>query len=100
MLALSVLMVPALFVRATMDASAMLMLDIPLFCAATLSMVNFYTVSQRALRSDWITQLCYIPAVMAVGIGLSVNNTRAVLGARSDRQTTFGGRRSTAWWGG
>ena len=96
MLALSLVMVPALFVRATTGASSVLMFDFPLFCAATLSVVNFYTVSQRALRTDWIAQLRYIPAVMAVGIGLSVNNTRAVLGARVGPEMTF---RRTAKYG-
>jgi cellulose synthase/poly-beta-1,6-N-acetylglucosamine synthase-like glycosyltransferase len=89
MLALSVIMVPALFVRETMGATSILLVDLPLFCAATLSMVNFYTVSQRTLRTDWISQLRYMPALMAVGIGLSVNNTRAVIGARSGRETPF-----------
>ena len=42
----------------------------------------------------------YIPAVMAVGIGLSVNNTRAVLRCTYDRGTVRSGeRRSTAWFG-
>ena len=89
MLALSLVMVPALFVRASTGSGTLLMIDMPLFCAATLSVVNFYMVSQRALRTDWISQLRYIPAVMAVGIGLSVNNTRAVLGARLGRRAPF-----------
>jgi hypothetical protein len=55
------------------------MVDILLFCLATFSLVNFYAISQRAIRSDWVTQLKYIPLAMAVGIGLSVNNTRAVI---------------------
>lgn len=96
MLALSLIMVPALLVRATMGSASLLLVDVPLFCAATLSVVNFYTVSQRALRTDWIAQMRYIPAVMAVGIGLSVNNTRAVLGARTNRGTPF---RRTAKYG-
>jgi len=96
MMVLSVIMVPALLVRATMGSISVLLIDVPLFCAATLSVVNFYAVSQRALRADWIVQMRYIPAVMAVGIGLSVNNTRAVLGARTNRGTPF---RRTAKYG-
>ena len=89
MLSLSLIMVPALFVRATMGSASMLLVDLPLFCAATLSVVNFYAVSERALRADWMAHMRYIPAVMAVGIGLSVNNTLAVLGARTDCGTPF-----------
>ena len=96
MLALSLIMVPALFVRATAGSSSVLLVDVPLFCAATLSVVNFYAISQRALRADWMAHIRYIPAVMAVGIGLAVNNTRAVLGARTDCETPF---RRTAKYG-
>ena len=77
----SVLLVPALFLRAQSGSQTLLLVDVPLFCAAALSMVNFYAVSQRAVRRDWLSQLRYVPLAIAVGIGLSVNNTRAVLGA-------------------
>ena len=77
----SVLLVPALFLRAQAGSQTLLLVDVPLFCAAALSMVNFYAVSQRAVRRDWLSQLRYVPLAIAVGVGLSVNNTRAVLGA-------------------
>ena len=89
MLTLAVLMVPALFVRVTMGWYTLLLVDLPLFCAATLSVVNFYALSQIACRRDWVAQMRYIPAVMAVGIGLSVNNTAAVIGALFNRRTHF-----------
>ena len=77
----TVLLAPALFVRAPGGAPSFLAVDLPLFCAAALSMVNFYAVSQRAVRGDWLSQLKYVPLAMAAGVGLSVNNTLAVLGA-------------------
>ena len=89
MLTLAIVMVPALFVRSAMSGQSLLLVDVPLFCAATLSVVNFYALSQRLIRSDWLAQLRYIPAVLAVGIGLSVNNTKAVLGALSGRHSHF-----------
>jgi len=95
-LLLSLIMVPALFVRAPMGSVSVLLVDLPLFCAATLSVVNFYAVSERALRVDWMAHMRYVPVVMAVGIGLCVNNTRAVLGARTDCGTPF---RRTAKYG-
>lgn len=76
----SILMVPALFLRTPASAPSFLAVDLPLFCAAALSMLNFHAVSQRAVRRDWLAQLKWIPLAMAVGLGLSVNNTRAVLG--------------------
>ena len=89
LLLLSVVMVPALFIRARLGLDTLLLVDVPLFCAATLSVVNFYVLSQRAVRADWVAQLKYLPLLMAVGVGLAVNNTRAVLGARASGRHEF-----------
>ena len=86
---LALVMTPALAFRATTGLTTILLVDVPLFCLATLSLVNFYAVSQRAVRHDWWTQLRYIPLAMAVGIGLSINNTRAVLGALTRQGNVF-----------
>ena len=89
MLILSLIMVPALVVRNMISAPSVLLIDLPIFCAATLSIVNFYAVSQQVVRDDWVAQMRYIPAAMAIGIGLSVNNTLAVVGTWMGRKTTF-----------
>lgn len=86
---LSLVMVPTLFLRSASGGPAALLIDALFFCAATLSLVNFYVVSQRAIRRDWWSQIRYIPLAMAVGIGLSVNNTRAVWDAFATRHHTF-----------
>ena len=57
LLVFSVLIVPALFVRDSVASSTLLFVDFPLFCAATLSMLSFYAVSQRAVRGNWTSQL-------------------------------------------
>src|SRR5688500_33563 len=81
MIVLSALMFPAMYVRYSMGWTEALLIDLPLFAAATFSVANFYTVCQRELYSDWMSRLKYLPVVMAIGIGLAVNNTRAVLEA-------------------
>lgn len=81
MVVLSALMFPAMVVRYEMGWSEMLLIDIPLFAAATLSVFNFYLMSQREAYADWRTRVKYLPVVMAIGIGLSVNNAKAVLEA-------------------
>jgi len=81
MIVLSVLMFPAMVVRYEMGWSEMLLIDIPLFAAATLSVFNFYLMSQREAYPDWRSRVKYLPVVMAIGIGLSVNNAKAVLEA-------------------
>jgi cellulose synthase/poly-beta-1,6-N-acetylglucosamine synthase-like glycosyltransferase len=81
MVALSILMFPAMIVRYEMGWTEMLLIDIPLFAAATFSVVNFYLISQREGYADWKARVRYLPFVMAIGIGLAVNNTKAVLEA-------------------
>jgi hypothetical protein len=89
MTVLSVLMFPAMYVRYNMGWTEMLLIDVPLFAAATLSVCNFYIVSQRELYADWRQRLRYLPFLMSIGIGLCVNNSRAVLEAIFGRQSEF-----------
>jgi cellulose synthase/poly-beta-1,6-N-acetylglucosamine synthase-like glycosyltransferase len=86
---LSVLMLPSMIVRYNMGWYEMLLIDVPLFCAATLSVTNFYVVSQRELYPDWLARLKYLPFLMSIGIGMCVNNGRAVLEALFDRPSDF-----------
>jgi cellulose synthase/poly-beta-1,6-N-acetylglucosamine synthase-like glycosyltransferase len=86
---LSVLMFPAMYIRYNMGWYEMLLIDVPLFFAATMSVANFYMVSQRELHADWKTRLKYLPFLMSIGIGLCVNNTKAVLEALFNRQSEF-----------
>ncbi|MCG8456664.1 MAG: glycosyltransferase family 2 protein, partial [Holophagales bacterium] len=79
MLALSLLIFPAMYLRRGEEAWRLLAFDLPLFLAATVSVAIFFLVSQsRDGLSPWRC-LIRLPAVMAVGIGLSVNNSRAVI---------------------
>lgn len=82
MVALSVILLPAMIVRFYQGWLQMLLIDFPLFMAATSSISGFYLVSQRELdRKHWKRSILYLPFVMAVGIGLSVRNAKAVLEA-------------------
>jgi hypothetical protein len=86
---LSILIFPAMWVRYNTGWYEMLLIDVPLFAAATLSVCNFYIVSQRELYTDWRQRLRYLPFLMSIGIGLCVNNTRAVLEAMFGKQSEF-----------
>ncbi|MEM8962696.1 MAG: cellulose synthase family protein [Acidobacteriota bacterium] len=82
MVALSVLLFPAMLFRRGHEAWTVLAIDLPLFIAATVSVLIFYTVSQLA-QGEGRGRLLDLPAMMGVGIGLAINNSRAVLsGAR------------------
>jgi cellulose synthase/poly-beta-1,6-N-acetylglucosamine synthase-like glycosyltransferase len=89
MCVLSVLIFPSMVIRYNMGWYEMLLIDVPLFFAATFSFCNFYAVCQREIYPDWRARLKYVPFLMSVGIGLSVNNTRAVFEALFNKQSEF-----------
>ena len=82
-------MAPAMIIRYNMGWYEMLLIDVPLFFAATASVGNFYLVSQRELHTDWATRVKYLPFLMSIGIGLTVNNTRAVVEALMRKPSEF-----------
>jgi cellulose synthase/poly-beta-1,6-N-acetylglucosamine synthase-like glycosyltransferase len=89
MCVLSVLMFPSMVIRYNMGWYEMMLIDVPLFFAATFSVCNFYMVCQREIHDDWFTRIKYLPFLMSIGIGLSINNTRAVFEALLNKQSEF-----------
>ena len=90
MIALSVLLLPAMIIRFYQGWFQMLYIDLPLFLASTFSISSFYLVSQRELfPKTWTRALLYLPVLMALGIGLTITNTRAVLEALIGKQSAF-----------
>ncbi len=90
MIVLSTLLMPAMIIRSWQGPLQMLLIDLPLFLASTASVSTFYMVSQRELfpRSWWKTFL-YLPFLMAMGTGLAVTNTKAVLEALFGIKSAF-----------
>ena len=86
---LSILMFPSMVIRYNMGWYEMLLIDVPLFFAATFSVCNFYMICQREIHRDWRARIKYLPFLMSIGIGLSINNTRAVFEALFNKQTDF-----------
>ena len=90
MIVLSVLLLPAMIIRFYQGWFQMLYIDLPLFMASTFSISSFYLVSQRELfPRKWYRALIYLPFLMALGIGLTVTNTRAVLEALLGKKSEF-----------
>src|ERR1017187_5403372 len=90
MIVLSVLLMPAMIIRFYQGWFQMLYIDLPLFMASTFSISSFYLVSQKELfPKSWPRSLLYLPLLMALGIGLTVTNTIAVLEALVGKQTAF-----------
>jgi cellulose synthase/poly-beta-1,6-N-acetylglucosamine synthase-like glycosyltransferase len=89
MLLLSMLMYPSMVARINIGWFQMLVTDVPFLLVATVGISFFYTCSQKESTRNWISRLIYMPMLMSLGIGLSVNNSKAVLEALFNRQTEF-----------
>jgi cellulose synthase/poly-beta-1,6-N-acetylglucosamine synthase-like glycosyltransferase len=89
MVALALLIFPAMILRRGTDAWKLLAIDLPLFGCATVSVLLFYLGSQLAVRAPLGRAVRVLPAVMALGIGLSVANSGAVAAGLLRRGGTF-----------
>jgi cellulose synthase/poly-beta-1,6-N-acetylglucosamine synthase-like glycosyltransferase len=82
MVVMSALLIPAMICRFYQGWFQMLLIDVPLFTASTFSIAVFYLMSQRELfPKTWLKTFLYLPFLMAIGIGLTVTNTKAVMEA-------------------
>ena len=88
-IALSILVFPAMLIRHRLGWTRLILLDFPLFFISTSSVILFYVASQKEIDVRWKRKLRYMPMVMSLGIGLAVNNAHAVLEALLGRQSEF-----------
>ena len=66
------------------------LIDFPIFFFASISVVVFYTVAQLAINpKTWLKEILYLPLLLALGIGMAVNNAKAVLEAIVGHETGF-----------
>jgi hypothetical protein len=90
MIVLSTLLLPAMMIRFYQGWFQMLFIDLPLFMASTFSVSSFYLVSQKELfPKNWGKTFLYLPFLMALGIGLTITNTKAVMEALLGIQSSF-----------
>jgi cellulose synthase/poly-beta-1,6-N-acetylglucosamine synthase-like glycosyltransferase len=98
LLLVAILLLPNLALRTQHGWREVLMIDLPLFFGTTMSVATFYLASQREIarlrdpsrppRFPW-GALAHLPLVMSIGIGLCVNQTRAVFEALFGHETEF-----------
>jgi len=79
MVILSLILFPALIVRYNQGLFELLVIDLPLFILSFTSVSAFYITSQKALHKDWLKRIAYLPGLMAVGIGMTIPGSKAVL---------------------
>jgi len=90
MLVVSALMLPVMIVRFYMGIFQMVFLDLPLIIASFWSISAFYIVAYRELfPKHWKRSVFLLPMLMAVGIALTIINTRAVFEALVGIRSAF-----------
>ena len=89
MLLMSILTLPVLSIRSLLGWERWLIVDLPLFSLAPMAISGFYITSQRALYPNWKKQIKYLPMLMALGMGMCINNTRAVIEGLVGHKSAF-----------
>lgn len=80
MVVLSLLMLPAVQARATIKPGSLdLIYDLSLFMLAFVGVCYFYVYCQRENDRPFWDRIRFLPALLAIGIGMCINNTKAVL---------------------
>jgi len=89
MVPLALLILPTILFRDHHGLRDTLMIDMPLFLSTTLAIGLFYTITYREVHGTFKGSLWQLLLLMAVGIGISVNNARAVLGGLFSKDCEF-----------
>jgi cellulose synthase/poly-beta-1,6-N-acetylglucosamine synthase-like glycosyltransferase len=64
-------------------------IEVVFFILSFCSIGLFYTISLKETYGNWRQRLAYIPFVFSTGVGMCLNNGRAVLGAFLAKSTPF-----------
>ncbi len=92
MMILVLLLFPAMYLKCVPIENGSLWrgaFDLTVFTLATLSASVFYIASQVQLFRDWRTAIKYMPMLMALGVGLSVSNTKGIIEAVFGKKSEF-----------
>lgn len=89
MVVMSVMMPFTIHIRIDHGWYHAVLIDLPFFLGATVSVCAFYFVSQLEAGTRWKQRLLYLPVVLSLGIGLAVNNAKATVEALLGHQSPF-----------
>ncbi len=90
MVIVSALMLPVMMVRFYIGWDQMLMVDVPLIVCSFWSVVSFYLLAERELYpNDWKRAIFILPFLLAMGVALTISNTKAVIEALMRKQSSF-----------
>jgi hypothetical protein len=81
MVVLAIIMVPCMYFRAGTPAKWLLLTDGPFFLLNAVSVGLYFGLSQREVYNNrnWTSRLKYVPGLMSLGIGLCLNQSKAVI---------------------
>jgi cellulose synthase/poly-beta-1,6-N-acetylglucosamine synthase-like glycosyltransferase len=90
MVVVSALMLPVMMVRFYIGWEQMLMVDVPLIICSFWSVVSFYLLAERELYpGQWKRAILLLPFLLAMGVALTISNTKAVIEALMGKQSSF-----------
>ncbi|MFQ5428747.1 MAG: cellulose synthase family protein [Phycisphaerae bacterium] len=91
-LLLSLMLFPVLYLKTHLfldNPTMRVILDSSMVLLATFSASTFYVASQREIFRTWAESLKYLPFLMSVGVGISINNARAAFEGFFGKQSEF-----------
>ena len=86
---LAMLLPLSILIRVTHDWHYALIADVPFLVGGTISLVIFYVCSQKEIGGPWIQRGALVPFALSVGVGISLNNCKAVLEALFGHKSEF-----------
>jgi cellulose synthase/poly-beta-1,6-N-acetylglucosamine synthase-like glycosyltransferase len=90
MVLVSALMLPVMMVRFYIGWQQLLLVDVPLIICSFWSVVSFYLLAEKELYPDrWKRAILILPFLLAMGVALTISNTKAVLEALLGKQSSF-----------
>jgi glycosyltransferase involved in cell wall biosynthesis len=89
MIFLALLLLPNLLVRTGHGWREVVLIDLPLFIGTTGSIGAFYVTAHKELYGKPLKAIAKLPLLMSLGIGLSINNAKAVIEGVFGYETPF-----------
>ena len=90
LLILLLLMFPMGYFWESVGWEKMVVFNLFAISAGTLSFFRFYVITVKEVHGkDWLKYLKYVPAAISVGVGMAVNNSKAVLDALLGKRSEF-----------
>lgn len=90
MVIVSALMLPVMIVRFYIGWGQMVLIDAPLIICSFWSVVTFYLLAEHELYpKNWKRAIFILPFLLAMGVALTISNTKAVIEALMGKQSAF-----------